>query len=93
MKKTWIAALGFAFCGAAAMAQGQPNINRLISDTIGYVNVSPGVVIMEGEDFGTWICRFDLTDEDFSAWTPNSSLPGDKDHVTCIPVEELRQAR
>ncbi len=93
MKKTWIAALALAFVGTGAIAQGQPGIDGLISDTIGYVNVGPGVVIMEGEDYGTWICKFDLTDGDFASWMEDEVLPGNKEHVVCIPVEELRQGR
>ena len=80
-------ALG-AFVAAPAWSN-QPDLSALITDTIGYVNVAPNVVIFEGDNFDTFICRIDVSDEAFDTYLANGDL-GDVDvGYACIPIEEL----
>ncbi|MEX0320370.1 MAG: hypothetical protein AB3N21_20650 [Ruegeria sp.] len=77
--------------GLPAFAGTQPDISDLVTDTIGYTTVRPGVVLLEGESMGTFICRFDVSDEDFQAFAASGELKQAADRVVCIPIEELEK--
>ena len=67
----------------------QPDLSALITDTVGYVNVAPNVVIFEGDRFDTFICRIDVSDDAFDAYLANGDLGGIDVGYACIPIEEL----
>ena len=84
-----IAPFALSLCFAMPAWANQPDLSALITDTIGYVNVAPNVVIFEGDNFDTFICRIDVSDEAFDAYLANGDL-GDIDvGYACIPIEEL----
>ncbi len=87
MKFTSFCALGV--CLAAPAWANQPDLSALIADTVGYVNVAPNVVIFEGDNFDTFICRIDVSDEAFDAYLANGDLGGIDVGYACIPIEEL----
>ena len=67
----------------------QPDIGALITDTVGYVNIRDNVVILEGDELGTYICKFDVPDAAFEAYAEAGNL-GDNDvGYVCVPIEEL----
>ncbi len=85
---TFVAAATLA---APAFADGhqQPDLSDLISDTLGYVQVRENVVILEGENFGSFICKIDVSDAAFANYKNTGDLEGEQVGYACIPVEEL----
>ena len=86
--KTFTLVAAAALLATPALAN-QPDLSALITDTVGYVNVAPGVVIFEGDDFDTFICRIDVSDAAFDAYLANGELGGIDVGYSCIPIEEL----
>ncbi|MEX0347835.1 MAG: hypothetical protein AB3N15_00285 [Paracoccaceae bacterium] len=74
--------------GAPALAD-QPKISDLVADTVGYTSIRPNVVMLEGKEMGTFVCRFKITDEDFAAYAARGEIDESADRVVCIPIEEL----
>ncbi len=89
MKALAFAALGLAF-GAPTFAN-QPDLSALITDTIGYVNVAENVVIFEGDEFDTYICRIDVSDAAFDEYLETGELANNTVGYACIPIEELEK--
>ena len=83
-------ALSFLVAAGAAQAD-QPDITSLVSDTIGYVQVRPNVVLLEGEDLGSYICRFEVSDSAFDSYAQTGKLPAGEVGYTCIPLEEFER--
>ena len=82
----------FALCALPMLslpAVAETDINELITDTLGYTTIQPGVLLLEGETMGTFICKFDISDADFAAFLANGKLEPKSDRVVCIPIEEL----
>jgi hypothetical protein len=75
-----------------ALADGhQPSLGALISDTLGYANLSDGVVILEGEEMGTFICKIDVSDAAFANYAASGNTGGAPIGYSCIPVEEFEK--
>ncbi|SCZ63635.1 hypothetical protein SAMN04488118_10596 [Epibacterium ulvae] len=72
-----------------ATSSDVPNIDELVSDSVGYFGVRPNVVIIEGEYRGTHICQFDVTDADFAAFAVRGELDTAENRVVCMPIQEL----
>jgi len=62
------------------------NLSQILADSIGYVNVAPGVVLVEGEEIDV-VCEIDLGRGFFESYRA-----GDLDatrkasEVTCVPL-------
>ncbi len=67
----------------------QPNLSDLITDTLGYVFVRENVVIFEGEELGTFICKLDIDDAAFEAYKTNGDMGSYSADYACIPIEEF----
>ncbi len=75
---------------APAFADGhQPSLSELITDTLGYVQVRENVVILEGENLGSFICHIDVGAAAFENYKNTGDLGGEQVGYACIPVEEL----
>ena len=84
--------VGAALVAGPAFADGhQPSLSELITDTLGYVQVREGVVILEGEAMGSFICKIDVSDAAFDAYLKNGNLGGIDADYACIPVEEFEK--
>ncbi|MEP5761306.1 MAG: hypothetical protein ABJ327_18715 [Litoreibacter sp.] len=86
--KAGLAAL-VGFTGTAFAQSNQPDLSALINDTNGYVNLRDDVVILEGDDFPTFICKFEAGDAAFENYKNTGSLGGEKIGYACIPIEEF----
>ena len=82
-------ALGLSL--AAPAFANQPDLSALITDTVGYVNVAPNVVIFEGDEFDTFICRIDVSDAAFDEYLETGSLVTNNVGYACIPIGELEK--
>jgi hypothetical protein len=81
----------FAFAGPALADGHQPDLSNLISDSLGYNQVRENVVMIEGETMGTFICKFDVSDEAFAAYAKNGAVGSYNIGYSCIPVEEFEK--
>ena len=84
-------ALG-SFTSAAFAQDNQPDLSDLILDTNGYVNVRDDVVILEGDDYPTFMCKFDASDAAFDNYKRNGDIGGEQSGYTCIPIEGFEDA-
>ncbi|MEP1537545.1 MAG: hypothetical protein ABJQ34_16350 [Paracoccaceae bacterium] len=67
----------------------QPDISDLIADSVGYVNIRKDVVILEGDEMETFICKFDVPDAAFEAYASGGNFGGRDVGYVCIPIKEL----
>ncbi|MEO9515311.1 MAG: hypothetical protein ABJH45_18220 [Paracoccaceae bacterium] len=67
----------------------QPDISDLVADSVGYVNIRENVVILEGDEMETFICKFDVPDAAFEAYANAGSLGGNDIGYVCIPIKEF----
>ncbi len=83
------AACALSLVAASVQADETPSFSDLITDSIGYMVVRPGVVLLEGESEGIHFCQIDITDVDFAAYAASGKLDQDDSRFVCIPVEEV----
>lgn len=87
--KMAISMLAIAFATPGLADGHQPQLSELITDTIGYVSISPGVVLLEGDEFGAFICKIDASDAAFANYAATGDTGGEEIGYACIPVEEF----
>lgn len=88
--KNLLTACALYLAGSPAFA-GQPDLSDLVTDTIGYITVQPGVLMLEGESMGTFICQFNIEDKEFQAYAKTGELEKIDDRVVCIPIWEFEK--
>ena len=86
MKQAWIAAFLLA---TPAVGQGVPPLNQLIDESIGYVSIAPGLLLIEDNQSST-ICRIDVGADYFAAYAAGEN-PGEA-NVICVPTPVLATA-
>ena len=75
-----------------AFADGaRPDLSDLITDSLGYNQIRENVVMIEGETMGSFICKFDVSDDAFAAYAQQGTLGGNQIGYVCIPVEEFEK--
>ncbi|MGR3513256.1 MAG: hypothetical protein ACU0GG_10855 [Paracoccaceae bacterium] len=76
--------------GNASLAN-QPDLTALIADSIGYVTIRPNVVLIEGDEFDSFVCKFDADDDAFATYAETGELDPGRVGYACIPLEEFEK--
>lgn len=74
---------------APVCASADPDFTEIIDDSTGYLQVAPGVVMIEGTYEVNRLCRINVSDEDFETYLKDGALEPSSDRIICIPIEEL----
>jgi hypothetical protein len=77
-------ALQVPVCAAA-----KPDLEKMLTESKGYFNVRPGLIVIEGDGEKSQLCRIDVKDAEFETYLQNGKLEPSEERVICIPIEEL----
>jgi hypothetical protein len=83
-------------CSAALVAIGAPvfaddaPFHQLVDESIGYVNVAPGIILIE-DDVSSNICRVDLPEDYFAAYAADDTdaMAAAQHDIVCVPSVQL----
>jgi len=86
----------FALCAALAAAPAvaaDTPFHQLVDQSIGYVNIAPGIILIE-DDVSSNVCRVYLPDDYFGAYAAGDmDAMSEADHeIVCVPSVELTEA-
>lgn len=83
--RTALFAAILAFFPAISGAQSL-NLSSIIANSVGYVNVSPGVILVEGEGIDA-LCEINLESGFFDAFRSGDlNATRNASEVTCVPL-------
>ncbi len=74
--------------GSASIIQAESSFRDLIDDSIGYVAVGEGVILIEGSE-ESHLCKISLTSEDFENYAQEGALSEESNRFICIPLGEI----
>ena len=78
--------------GASGLGSEFDELNTLVDESIGYVNVGPGLVLIESEEpAGSHICRIDIPDEFFAGYLADDAEMRiqNRPAVACVKIADL----
>ena len=92
MKHAVTAAVLALVAGMATAQQGVPALNTLIDESIGYVNLGPGLILVE-DNVSSHICRIRVADTYFDAYAAGDrdTMAQNAPSVVCVPTEDFIQ--
>ncbi|WP_114962575.1 hypothetical protein [Tritonibacter mobilis] len=79
---------GVSLCLIGQTALAEKSLADLIAESVGYVHVRQGVILVEDE-YDEYICRLIATDAAFDAKAAGQEIPEGALTSTCILLEEF----
>lgn len=82
-------ALGLLLSAAPSLAQDAP-FHQLVDESIGYVGIGPGIVLLE-DDVSSSICKVDVSDVFFFGYANDdaAAMAAEPPVIVCVPTPDL----
>ena len=81
-------ALGLMVAAAPAFAQSDVDLSTIVSDSVGYINIGPGIVLIEGDGVQpNRLCSIDVT-ESYITGVSNGEFPASGASYKCFALNE-----